>query len=811
MTPFLWLIIVFAVPGRAQVTYLVDAFDPSGVGGNSYTGGQIGNVWANWFGNAFSSLVWDSASDASNNPASGSMKITANFNGQGTIPNQFEVYDLNDFFPPLNGLQYNNFQCDVRFAQGSATVTNGGVPIFGHLEFGIATGSGQDYFGSVDVPASNTNWVHVSLNLDATTDANLQSMSDVLIHIYGPYYGSPGLSGVSTLWVDNIRFTGAGAVSTNCVVDWNNVHQRIDGFGASSAWQGGWTTAKADMFFSTNNGIGLSLLRNHISYAGSALSNAIPSTSEVSIMQMAQARGALVWSAPWTPAAGFKGTNDIYDANHATGGGINGGTYNGNGNNVTNLNYASQLANYVYSMEHSPNNVNICAISMQNEPDANVTSYEACQWRGQQIHDFVTNLYNALVAKGVGSTKIIVPESQNWASNPGLFTPTLNDPNSAAMVSIIANHNYVPNNQVGDLTAPAQLSTSGKASWETEVSQIGGVFDGSITNGIYWAWRIHLYLTVAQANAWHYWWLIPLPSNTDNEGLTDTSGNPAKRMYALGQWSRFVRPGYYRIDVANAGSAFISAFNDTNSGNFAIVAVNPYSTAANQKFSLTNFPGVSSVTPWITSATLSLSNQTPVAVVGSSFSYTLPAQSVVTFVGQAVNLSNTPPTLTPVPNRIINAGMPLLVTNVGVDTDLPPQSLTFSLLNGPANATLTTLSPSNALFSWRPRVSQANTTNPVAVVVVDNGSPSLSATNNFTVTVNPLTNPVVGSVTVASGQVNVMVNGPQGPDYTLLTTTNLAGGWQALYTIGSTNTPVTQMTDTNAPDPARFYRIEFGP
>ncbi len=57
---------------------------------------------------------------------------------------------------------------------------------------------------------------------------------------------------------------GWGRAQT-CTVDWNNVHQRIDGFGASSAWRSTWSTAQADMFFSTNNGIGLSLLRNHMS------------------------------------------------------------------------------------------------------------------------------------------------------------------------------------------------------------------------------------------------------------------------------------------------------------------------------------------------------------------------------------------------------------------------------------------------------------------------------------------------------------------------------------------------------------------
>ena len=193
----------FGLSSQAQtMTYIVDQFNPSGTGGNSYSGGQIGNVWGNWFGGAFQSLAWDSTSDANTNPSSGSMKITANFTGMtATVNSRFNGF--NGIYPPLNGLQYTNFQCDVRFAKGSATVNN----TFGHLEFGIAVGTGQDYFGSVDVPSSNTNWVHVSIPLNATTDPNLQSINDVLIHIYGPYY-SPGLSGTSTLWVDNIKFVG---------------------------------------------------------------------------------------------------------------------------------------------------------------------------------------------------------------------------------------------------------------------------------------------------------------------------------------------------------------------------------------------------------------------------------------------------------------------------------------------------------------------------------------------------------------------------------------------------------------------------
>lgn len=647
-----WFLILLACliwkgAGKAQQIELIDGFDPSGTQSYSYSGGQIERVWTNWFGGALQSLVWDPTSDANGNPASGSMEITASFSGAN---DQFEVYDgANGIDPPLDGLHYTNFQCDVRFAAGSAVTTNAGQVSFGHLQFGVITpGFGQDFFGSIDVPATNTNWVHVSIPVSAVSDTNLLQINDVLIHIYGPYYSS-GLSGLSTLWVDNIEFIGPTLTNT-CTIDWNDTHQRIDGFGASSAWQGTWTTIQADMFFSTNsgtgvsldgktnfpfNGIALSLLRNHIIYASSPSPGATPTTGETSIMEYAQARGVKIWSAPWTPASGFKSTNDIYDGNHATGAGIDGGSYNGSGNNSTNLAYASQLANYVYAMSNTFH-VNIYAISMQNEPDADVTTYEACQWTGQQIHDFATNLYNALLSKGAGSTKIILPESENWSTDTALYIPTLNDSNAAGDVAIVANHDYVADNQVGDTTVPPDLSTSGKALWETEVSQIGGAYDGSITNAIYWAGRIYLFLTDAQVNAWHYWWLIPI--NSDNEGLTDANGVPAKRLYALGQFSRFVRPGYYRIGANSEGSAEISAFKDPLSPGFAIVAINPNSTNLMQTFNLTNFPGAGFVTPWVTASTLSLAAQAAVVITNSSFSYNLPALSIVTFVGQATNV-----------------------------------------------------------------------------------------------------------------------------------------------------------------------------
>ncbi|MGH7979405.1 MAG: hypothetical protein ACREE6_08515, partial [Limisphaerales bacterium] len=443
--------------------------------------------------------------------------------------------------------------------------------------------------------------------------------------------------------------------------------------------------------------------------------------------------------------------------------------------------------------------VNLYAISIQNEPDADVTSYEACQWSASQIHDFVTNLYAALQAKGVGSTKIILPEDENWRTN--LLVAAMSDPNVAPDVGILACHNY-DGSPPEDVPAPlSTFSNPNAATWETEVSLLSGS-DDTITNAIYWAERIHLFLTVAQVNAWHYWWLMPYGSG--NEGLVDDNYSPTKRMFALGQFSRFVRPNFYRISANNNGSALVSAYKDSASPAFAIVAINPYSTNIEQTFTLSNFPEASVLTAWITSSNFSLAPQSPIAITNSSFTYSLPAMSVVTFSALATNYA---PALVPAPNQTVNAGVTVNVTNKATDVDAPPQILTFNLLSGPTGAVLNS---TNGVFTWRPGVIFAGTTNSIRVQVINNGTPDLSATNGWNIIVNPLTPPFISSIAVSGEDIKLTISGTQGPDYTLLTSTNLTN-WQTVLTTNSPALPLV-VTYTNAMSGLdRFFRLELGP
>jgi pectate lyase len=172
-----------------------------------------------------------------------------------------------------------------------------------------------------------------------------------------------------------------------------------------------------------------------------------------------------------------------------------------------------------------------------------------------------------------------------------------------------------------------------------------------------------------------------------------------------------------------------------------------------------------------------------------------------------VGMPNSPPALSPIADTNINAGVTLVVDSVATDTDVPPPTLSFSLLGGPINATLDT---NSGVFIWRPLVTQANTTNLVTLKVFDSGTPSLSSTQSFTVIVNPLTQPDVTLFTGAGGQLHLTVAGEVGPDYAVQASTNLTG-WQTIFSTNSPPTPFDWIDTNTSTFPVRFYRVVLGP
>jgi hypothetical protein len=109
---------------------------------------------------------------------------------------------------------------------------------------------------------------------------------------------------------------------------------------------------------------------------------------------------------------------------------------------------------------------------------------------------------------------------------------------------------------------------------------------------------------------------------------------------------------------------------------------------------------------------------------------------------------NTAPILAAMTNRSVTIGQSLTFFASATDTDTPPQTLTFSLaLGSPSGASIT---PGSGFFIWTP--STAPATNTISVIVTDNGNPSLSATQTFSVIVYP--RPIL-SVQFTAGQLQL--------------------------------------------------------
>jgi glucuronoarabinoxylan endo-1,4-beta-xylanase len=403
--------------------------------------------------------------------------------------------------------------------------------------------------------------------------------------------------------------TGAGG-ATSCaggtsrsgdlVVDLGSVQQKISGFGASTAWGSTMSDADADLLFSTTSGAGLSLHRIRIAPGGT--------TTETAIAQKAQARGATVWATPWTPPAGDKSNNNIA-----------GGTLtNGQA-------FASTLTSFVATMKAS--GVNIFAVSAQNEPDAKVT-YESCGYTGATLASFIaTSMGPAFAGSGV---KIISPETQNWCTFKGYADAIFSNATAANYTSIIATHEY----GCSPFAYPAAQS-AGKEFWETEVyDQTTTAGDPGIGSGLVVAKLISDALTIANMNAWHYWWVYP--SGAGNGALWDFgTGKATKRLYVMGNFSKFVRPGYERVGVTGTmpSGVSVSGFKSSTDGTVVVVAINSSASTANLSVFISGGTACS-VTPWVTSSTDSLVAKAAVPVAGSRFTFTLGGQSVTSFVGK---------------------------------------------------------------------------------------------------------------------------------------------------------------------------------
>ncbi|HEY0457752.1 MAG TPA: Ig-like domain-containing protein, partial [Pyrinomonadaceae bacterium] len=113
-----------------------------------------------------------------------------------------------------------------------------------------------------------------------------------------------------------------------------------------------------------------------------------------------------------------------------------------------------------------------------------------------------------------------------------------------------------------------------------------------------------------------------------------------------------------------------------------------------------------------------------------------------------VNEINLAPKLTAIGNKTVDEETPLAFNAAAADADLPANSLTYSLVNAPAGASI---NPSTGAFTWTPTEAQGAGNYNVTVRVTDNGLPALSAEETVTIRVREVNIPPVGNPAEVTG------------------------------------------------------------
>jgi len=238
--------------------------------------------------------------------------------------------------------------------------------------------------------------------------------------------------------------------------------------------------------------------------------------------------------------------------------------------------------------------------------------------------------------------KLMMGEYSTWDGLDGLTGYLVsNDPTALGMVNIFGIHQYgstAPTPWPGNYSQPL---------WQTEVSSFGS-FDASLTNGLQTAQWLHDALTTGNVTGWLYWWLYG--QGTDNEGLVGSTDHPrqlTKRYYALGNYSKFVRPGWVRVATTGSKSGLygVSAYKSAAAGAYAIVVVNASSATITVNLGMANASGYSTVVPYQTtddgSGNMTMGvhgNLEPRAAIAVATNGTFTAsvpRGVTTFVGSA--------------------------------------------------------------------------------------------------------------------------------------------------------------------------------
>jgi len=463
----------------------------------------------------------------------------------------------------------------------------------------------------------------------------------------------------------------ASAASTTAVI--TAPAQTMAGFGASGAW---WVNdlnnfsatvqAKVASLLFTTSGIDLSQYRYNIGGGGVGVSVAAraPETFLTST-------GSYDWSNDpggqyFLKAAATDGVPDLVGfvnsapSEYTT----NGENCDGEINTADDAAYGTYLATIVSHFDAE--GVEIDQISPMNEPD---NSFGGCTQEGMEVPaaeraGVIDAVGSALSSAGL-SAKVIADESSETTQLLAEAPTWLANSSVPSYLAAIAHHTY-DNPSDSELEQVGGLGdVNDKPVWATEICcQISGgggygaQYDPTMAGALTLTNYIYTDLSYADDAAFDWWTALSSSLGCDpdtdstcattvntnstawNDGLIyydpdyASDGNQTlymtKRFYALGQYSRFVRPGAVRYGVSGSPSG-VQTMAFWKNDQWTVVATNTNTSATSLSLNLGSGT-ITSSSAYQTDASENIASISAPTISGSTITASLPAQSVTTYV-----------------------------------------------------------------------------------------------------------------------------------------------------------------------------------
>jgi hypothetical protein len=171
---------------------------------------------------------------------------------------------------------------------------------------------------------------------------------------------------------------------------------------------------------------------------------------------------------------------------------------------------------------------------------------------GAQAAAFMKVLRPSLNAANMSQVQIVCCENTGWQQTNTMYS-ALKSAGGDQYLGVVSSHEYTSRSS-GSLS-------STKHGWQTEYSDLNGAWttswysNGGSGEGLTWAQTVYTGIVNSNLSAYIYW--VGTQGGNTNEKLVQadaTSYTVSKRLWALAQYSRTVRPGAVR--VGTSGGSF---------------------------------------------------------------------------------------------------------------------------------------------------------------------------------------------------------------------------------------------------------------